>query len=121
MKEEKPTVKTAVMERFKKLEPPATSHISVVLNGAFNGASILGGISSLRDWHLEKNGKISDFRFSKTTMFATVLGITIGAWFGKREADNLKKFQTAVKDEICQLRADVDAHANAHDKAAAAR
>ena len=107
--------KTSTKERLNVLETPPTSHVSFILNGAFNGATI-GSIPSVVHAFTQKfkTGEMPVNKLGAANVFFIVAGTTIGAWFGAREAHNLIAYQNAVSDEIQQLRADVDAQAEQH-------
>ncbi len=104
--------KTSSKARLNILEEPPTSHVSLVLNGIFNGATIAGLPFAAYDFSHKIKGATPTQHLTKMTVFATVAGAAVGAWFGNREAQNLTAYQTAVSEEIKKLRADVDAHAH---------
>jgi hypothetical protein len=101
-------------ERLSVLDQPPTSHVSLILNGVFNGATLAGLPFAAYELSHKVKGIEAPNPLTKTTMFAVVAGAAVGAWFGAREANNLTTYQTAVSEEIRKLRADVDAHAQAH-------
>ena len=102
-------------ERLNVLEQPPTSHVSLILNGAFNGMTIGSIPSALKALSMKVKGVEAPINALTTgNIFAIVGCTTIGAWLGAREAKNLTTYQTAVSEEIRKLRADVDAHAQAH-------
>lgn len=101
-------------ERLNVLDQPPTSHASLILNGVFNGATIAGLPFAAYDFSHKISGAAPTHSLTKLTVFATMTGAAVGAWFGAREAKNLTTYQTAVSEEIRKLRADVDAHAQAH-------
>lgn len=104
--------KTTTKERLSVLETPPTSHVSLILNGAFNGATI-GSMPSVVHALTQKfkTGEMPVKTLGAANIFFIVAGTAIGAWFGAREAHNLTAYQNAVSDEIQQLRADLDAQA----------
>lgn len=106
-------------ERLKALEPPTSSHISIVLNGAFNGMTI-GSVPSVVHalaQKVKKNGTPPE-KLGAANIFCIVAGTAVGAWFGAREASHLRNYQNAVNEEIRKLRADVDAQAQQKEAAA---
>lgn len=108
--------KTSSKARLNILEQPPTSHVSLVLNGIFNGATIAGLPFAAYDFSRKVSGATPAQHLTKMTVFATVAGAAVGAWFGNREAQNLTTYQTAVSEEIKKLRSDVDAHAQSNAK-----
>lgn len=103
--------KTSSKARLNILEQPPTSHVSLILNGAFNGATLAGLPFAAYELSHKVKGIESPNPLTKTTLFAVVAGAAVGAWFGAREAHNLTTYQAAVSDEMRKLRADVDAQA----------
>lgn len=107
--------KTSSKERLNVLDKPPTSHVSLILNGAFNGMTV-GSIPSLLHALTQKlkTGEMPAQKLGAANVFFIVAGTTIGAWLGAREAHEQTVYQAAVSDEIRQLRADIDAQAQQH-------
>jgi hypothetical protein len=96
-------------ERIEKLMPPKTSDLSMVLNGAGNGA-MLGGLPYIGAELYSKIKKTEMTPKAKLVgEFAVVLGAAIGAIYGTKEARDLKTYRNALRGEIEDLRARVDA------------
>ena len=110
--------KTTSQERLKQISDAPTSHASIVLNGAFNGATIAGLPFAAYEMTHKIKGNATANPLTKTTLFAVIVGTAVGAYFGNEEARKTSAYQSAVSAEIQKLRADIDAQARNRETAA---
>lgn len=102
-----------------KIEPPGDAAFSTLLNNIGNGA-MLGAVPVLllKFWEEMTNKKIgikflSEGNHGKLGMGMAVVGCSIGAVMGVREARRLQDYRHAVSNEVAELHAKLDEHSAA--------
>ena len=90
-------------DRIRKLIPEKESRTSLFLNGIGNGMMV-GTIPFVG---LELYARLTNKEIPKSahigSAFATVIGCTIGGYFGLREADKLKNYRRCLVDDLTYL------------------
>lgn len=95
-------------QRLEHLAPPQNT-TSYVLNGAGNGMTI-GAIpfAALELYHNLVLKKEPPKAAIVATIFTTVAGAAIGGYFGMTEARQINRYRKAVREEIIDLREQID-------------